>query len=90
MPGVIRVRIPSPLFSYTGGKADVDASGATLEEVLADLDRRHPGFRFRIVDEQGRIRSTILIYVDGAKAADLRPRVREGGEVMIVAALSGG
>lgn len=85
---MIRVRIPSPLFSYTGGKAEVEADGATLAEVLADLDRSHPGFRFRVVDEQGRIRSTIMFYVDGAKATSLDVPVK--ADLMIVAALSGG
>ena len=85
---MIRVRIPSPLFSYTGGRSEVEAKGATLAELLADLDRNHPGFRFRVVDEQSRIRSTIMFYVDGAKATSLDVPVK--ADVMIVAALSGG
>jgi hypothetical protein len=85
---MIRVRIPSPLYSYTGGRAEIGAAGSTLAELLADVERGHPGFRFRIVDEQNRIRSTILIYVDGAKATSLEVPVK--ADVMIVAALSGG
>ena len=84
---MIRVRIPSPLYSYTGSRSEISASGATLAEALADVDRAHPGFRFRIVDEQGLIRPTILIYVDGAKATSLEVPVR--ADIMIVAALSG-
>ena len=51
----MKVVIPGPLLSYTG-KREVEASGATLGELLADLDRQCPGFRFRVVDEQDRLR----------------------------------
>ena len=50
------VHVPSPLFSYTGNRAQVTATGATLAEILDDLDRRFPGFKFRVVNEQDRIR----------------------------------
>ena len=85
---MIRVKVPSPLFSYTGGRDQLEASGATLREVLADVERAHPGFRFRIVDEQERIRPTIMIYVGETKATSLD--LPATGDVMIVAALSGG
>ena len=88
MSGAVRVKIPSPLYSYTGGRAEIEAAGATLRDVLADVERRLPGFRFRIVDEQDRIRPTIMIYVGETKAASLDLPV--SGDVMIVAALSGG
>ena len=84
------VRIPSPLFSYTDAKAEVDSRGATLRDVLADLDGRFPGFRFRIVDEQERIRPTIVITVSGERAGDLSAPVGPSDVVQIVAALSGG
>ncbi|RPH38110.1 MAG: MoaD/ThiS family protein, partial [Planctomycetota bacterium] len=48
------VHVPSPLFSYTGNRAEVKATGATLAEILNDLDRQFPGFKFRVVDEQDR------------------------------------
>jgi molybdopterin synthase sulfur carrier subunit len=84
------VRVPSPLFSYTGGRAEVVASGATLIDLLADLDRRYPGLRFRVVDEQDRVRPTILFHVNGRIIRDLSENVAERDEVQIVAALSGG
>src|SRR5439155_374271 len=58
--GLMRVRLPTHLRAYTKGVAEVEASGATLAEVLADLDQRYPGLRFRVGDEQGRIRIATL------------------------------
>ncbi len=85
----MKVLVPSPLRSYTGA-AEVDAEGATLDEVLRDLDRRHPGLRFRIVDEQDRMRPHVRFFVDGEQVFDLRRRLAAGESVQIVQALSGG
>jgi molybdopterin converting factor small subunit len=85
----MKVLVPSPLRSYTGA-AEVEAEGATLDEVLRDLDRRHPGLRFRIVDEQDRMRSHVRFFVDGEQVFDLRRRLAAGESVQIVQALSGG
>jgi sulfur-carrier protein len=85
----VRVLIPGPLRSYTG-QATVVANGGTLEELLADLDRRYPGLRFRVIDEQGAIRRHIKFFVNGTSAANLQPALRDADEVMIVCALSGG
>ena len=70
--------------------AAVSAEGLTLGSLLADLDRRFPGLRFRIIDEQGRIRRHIKFFVDGVQAKDLSPVLDGATEVMIVCALSGG
>ena len=83
------VLIPSPLHAYTGA-AKVEAEGATLDELLRDLDRRHPGIRFRIVDEQDRMRPNVRFFVDGEQVFDLGRRLEEGESVHIVQALSGG
>lgn len=95
---VVRVRVPSPLRSYTGGAAEVTVAipvlapehPPTLVAVLAALDARFRGLRFRIVDEQGRVRTHIKLFVGGTLASDLGVPVPSGTEVMIVAALSGG
>jgi len=84
------VHVPSPLFSYTRDRAQVTASGATLNDLLLDLDRQFPGFRFRVVDEQDRIRPTILFYVGGEVTRTLARSVGAADEVHIIAALSGG
>ena len=88
--GPHRVLIPSPLRSYTGGRAEVEARGGTVAAVLADLEAAFAGIRFRMIDEQDRIRPHILIFVAGRPARDLRVPVAPGDEVQIVAALSGG
>lgn len=84
------VHVPSPLHSYTGGRPQVTATGPTLAELLADLDRQFPGLRFRVVDEQDRIRSTILFYVGGQVTRSLLTLIGAADEVHIIAALSGG
>jgi molybdopterin converting factor small subunit len=86
----VRVRIPSPLHAYTAGSSEAAAEGGTLGEVLADLDRQYPGLKFRIVDEQDRLRTHIKVFVDGKIAAQLDKPVDTAREVMIVCALSGG
>src|ERR1022692_2451863 len=62
----VRVLIASPLLSYTGA-SEVEALGATLGELLADLDRNYPGIRFRMIDEQDNIRRHIRFFVNGAQ-----------------------
>jgi molybdopterin synthase sulfur carrier subunit len=85
----MRVLIPTPLRSYTRA-AEVEANGATLGEVLADLDRAYPGLRFRMIDEQDRIRTHIRFFVNGVQEFDVEHALRAGDEIQIVQALSGG
>ena len=59
----MKVLIPTPLYSYTQGP-EVEASGATLAEVVADLERQFPGIRFRMIDEQDRMRPHIRFFVN--------------------------
>ena len=86
----MRVLIPGPLRSYTGDAASISGSGATLAELTRELDRRYPGMRFRMIDEQGRIRQHIKFFVNGQQSRDLTVALGAGDEVMIVCALSGG
>ena len=85
-----RVLIPSQLHSYTGGESAVEAQGATIDKVLQDLDRRYPGIRFRVIDEQDRVRRHVRLFVGREPATDVRAPLREGDELMIFGALSGG
>ena len=86
----MKVLIPTPLRSYTGERSEVEAEGTTLAELLADLDRRYPGIRFRMIDEQKRIRPHIRLFVDGAQVRDLAQPLGAAEELIIVQALSGG
>lgn len=86
----MKVVLPSPLAQYTAGRRDVEAEGATVAEVLGDLDRRFPGIRFRMIDEQDAIRAHIKIFVNREIERSLAARLAPGDEILIVAALSGG
>jgi len=86
----VKVRIPSPLRSYTGGEAKVDACGSTVAELLTDLDTRFPGLRFRVVDEQERLREHMIVWLDGERCRDLTASVEGLDEVVLMQALSGG
>ena len=86
----MRVRIASPLRSYTAQALMVEAQGTTLDEVLLDLDRRYPGLRFRIVDEQSHLRKHMRVFVNDEMARDLTAPVTALDELTIVQALSGG
>ena len=86
----MQVHVPSPLRSYTGNLATVEARGATLLELMAELDRIYPGMRFRMIDEQDRIRQHIRLFVNQELAESLEVRLRASDQVHIICALSGG
>jgi molybdopterin synthase sulfur carrier subunit len=86
----MKVYIPGPLSSYTREANSVDAVGASVGELLEDLDRCYPGIRFRIINEQDEIRRHIRIFVNCDQVAGLSAPLRREDEVMIVCALSGG
>jgi sulfur-carrier protein len=85
----MNVLIPSPLQSYTKARR-VEVEGQTLAELLAALDRRYPGIRFRMIDEQDQIRRHMRVFVNGEQVFDLARRIGKNDEVAIVQALSGG
>jgi sulfur-carrier protein len=85
----MNVLVPSALKSYTSA-AQVQADGDTLAALFADLDRRYPGLRFRVVDEQGQLRPNMRVFVNGLGVRDLGHGLRPDDFVAIVLALSGG
>ena len=86
---VVEVLIPGALKSYTRD-ANVQAEGATLDALFADLDRRYPGIRFRVVDEQGQLRPNMRLFVNGLGTRDMGHALKPGDFVAVVLALSGG
>ena len=86
----MRVIIPPALHSYTDGLREVQTKGTTVAEVLAELDRRYPGIRFRMLDEQDGIRRHIKIFVNQTQAASIEVGLKADDKVLIVCALSGG
>jgi molybdopterin converting factor small subunit len=85
----MKVLIPGPLLSYTNER-EVEATGATLTELLADLDRQYPGLRFRVIDEQDKMRAHMRFFVNGEQVFDMTRSLRPTDAVQIVQALSGG
>lgn len=86
----MKVFIPPPLLSYTGQRKQVEADGATLAELMVDLDRRFPGIRFRVIDEQDGLRPHMRLFVNRKDVRQLAVPLRASDEVHIFQALSGG
>jgi molybdopterin converting factor small subunit len=89
----VHVRVPTILRTYTGGGSEVTAEGATLGEVLEDLDQRHPGIRSRILDDQGELRRFVNVYVgnDDVRFLDgLATATPDGTQVSVIPAVAGG
>ncbi len=86
----MRVIIPSPLLTYTNQSKEVEADGQTIAELLDDLNRRYPGIRFRMIDEQDAIRPHMKIFVNGEQVQGLQIALQPADEVHILQALSGG
>ena len=89
----IVVRIPTPLRGLTGDQDVVDGAGASLTELVADLEQRYPGIAERVVDEGGEMRRFVNIFVNGEDVRFLdgmATSISEGDEVSIVPAVAGG
>lgn len=85
----MKVLIPGALRSYTR-EAQVEAHGDTLHQLFDDLERRYPGLRFRVVDEQNLLRPNMRIFVGGISVRDLAHALQADDFVAVVLALSGG
>ncbi len=89
----VSVRIPTILRTYTGGESEVDAAGATLAEVLDDLDANYAGIKGRILDESGELRRFVNVYVgndDVRFLDDLATPTPDGVQISVIPAVAGG
>jgi molybdopterin converting factor small subunit len=89
----VSVRIPTILRSYTGGAAEVTADSGTLREVIARLDAAHPGIASRLLDDGGKLRRFVNVYVgeEDVRFADgLDTPVPAGSQVSVIPAVAGG
>lgn len=89
----VTVRLPGALRDATGGETKLTASGRTLREVIADVDRRHPGFAARVLDDDGVLRSYVNVYIgdeDARTRGGSAASVPDGSEVMVIPAMAGG
>ncbi|TDD29757.1 MoaD/ThiS family protein [Actinomadura sp. KC06] len=89
----VSVRIPTILRTYTGGESEVKAEGATLRAVVADLEASYAGISARILDDAGKIRRFVNVYVgdEDVRFADgLDTPTPDGAQVSIIPAVAGG
>lgn len=86
----MKVRIPTPLRSYTAQQPVVELEANDLTEVFAELDQRFPGIRFRVIDERQQIRKHMKVFVNDESVRDLSTSLAPTDEVTIMQALSGG
>jgi molybdopterin converting factor small subunit len=89
----VTVRVPTILRTYTGGAAEVSVEGGTLAEVVAALDAAHPGIAGRVLDDQGKLRRFVNVYVgdEDVRFADgLGTATPDGSTVSVIPAVAGG
>lgn len=89
----VKVRIPTPLQKLTQGQAEVESSGATVNELLANLNRQYPGLQERLCDESGKLRRFVNIFVNEEDIRFLQmdsTALKDGDEVSIIPAIAGG
>ena len=89
----ITVRIPTPLQRLTNGQGEVSCDGKTVVELLGDLDRRYPGIKERICDQDGKLRRFVNVFVNEEDIRFLQgdqTAVKDGDEVSIIPAIAGG
>ena len=89
----ITVRVPTPLQKLTGDRAEVAATGSTVQELLANLEQQFPGILGRLCDEQGKLRRFVNVYVNEEDIRFLKQEatpVKDGDEVSIIPAIAGG
>lgn len=89
----VTVRIPTILRTYTGGAAEVTAEGATLAEVIDALEGSYPGIRARVLDDAGKLRRFVNVYVnddDVRFAEGLATETKDGASISIIPAVAGG
>ena len=89
----INLKIPVPLRNLTANQAEVAVEGATVKEILEDLNRKHPGIKDRICDESGNIRRFVNVYVNEEDIRFLKSgetTVKDGDDISIIPAIAGG
>lgn len=89
----VRVRVPTPLRKFTQGSDEVDASGDTILAMFEDLEQNHPGIRERVMDDTGKVRRFVNVYVNGDDIRFLKnvdTALKDGDNISIVPAIAGG
>ncbi|NTX37085.1 MoaD/ThiS family protein [Myxococcus sp. CA033] len=87
------IRIPSTMRTLTRNQAEVSASGATVREVLTDLDARYPGIGSRLLDERGAVRRYVNVFLNEEDIRTLRELdtpVKDADRLTLIPAMAGG
>ncbi len=89
----VRVRVPTPLRRFTGGKDEISAEGASIQAVIENLEQHHPGLKERLLDDSGQLRRFVNVYLNGDDIRfldQLNSKVKDGDDISIVPAIAGG
>lgn len=89
----VKVRIPTPLQKLTNNQTEVESSGATVDELINNLEGKFPGIKERVCDENGKLRRFVNVYVNEEDIRFLegeKTKVSDGDEVSIIPAIAGG
>ena len=89
----VKVRIPTPLQKLTNNQAEVLCDGVNIDQILNELEKKHPGIKERLCDAQGKLRRFVNIYVN---EEDIRfldgqdTKLKSGDDISIIPAIAGG
>lgn len=89
----VKVRIPTPLQKLTANQAEVQCQAASIDDMLGDLEKQHPGIKERICDEKGKLRRFVNIYVNEEDIRFLQgqeTKLKDGDDISIIPAIAGG
>jgi molybdopterin synthase sulfur carrier subunit len=89
----VKVRIPTPLQKLTHNQAEVACEGTSIDEILNDLERQHPGVKERLCDAEGKLRRFVNIYVNEEDIRFLQgqeTKLKAGDDISIIPAIAGG
>ncbi len=89
----VKVRIPTPLQKLTGNQSEVQCQAETIDQMLAELEKKHPGIRERLCDAEGKLRRFVNIYVNEEDIRFLQGQgtaLKAGDDVSIIPAIAGG
>jgi len=89
----VKVRIPTPLRKITKDNDEVTAEGATVSEVIADLDKNYPGIKERICEADGNLRRFVNLYLNDEDIRfkdNLNTELKDNDELSIIPAIAGG
>ena len=88
-----KVRIPTPLQKLTNNQGDIFCDGATIDQILNDLEAKHPGVKERLCDEKGKLRRFVNVYINEEDIRFLNGQetpIKDGDDISIIPAIAGG